>query len=629
MSKELAPRFEALPLGAVKPEGWILEQLNRDLQQGFASRLDHLTAHASNDMFKDRVDSSTNTYAWWDSETRGNWLWGYTMMAYLSTHAASQAHIDQLLSDLKHTQEADGYIGIYSKSDRYQHESGENGELWGQSRALLTMLAYYELTGDKSYLEAAERATRLTMQHYGPGKQRYFQLEDDAELFHLTGLTHGLCYVDVAEWLYDITGDEAYRDFGVWLYQDFNNVSRRFANDDMKLGNLLIFSLPFMGHAVHTAEHLRVLLWAYQMTGDADMKSAIDMAIRKTQNYSVPSGALIGDESIHGLPMPDMGYEYCTITELMFSLASALQKFGDTAYGDWIENLTFNAGQGARFADGSGICYLSTENRLEALASRPDSYTFFHNAGRFKYSPTHEDIAVCCNPNAIRLMPHYVSRMWMKLHDQPGFAALLYGPATLTTDINGVKVTIEQETHYPFSEDVTFTIRPERDVEFALYLRKPAWSTSTQARADGVTAQDDGGFLVLKKRWSPGDKVTLSFAAQIEPVPYPNGEYGVRRGPLQYAVDIPRDEQPIKSYAVPGFHDYDVVPQDLEQAYQVIMLDEAQTDLGLQFTANPAADLARPWDSAPVQLEAESLRLVPMGCAVLRRTTFPMKRRRV
>ena len=423
MSNELAPRFKVLPLGAVRPNGWILEQLNRDLQEGFAGRLDQLTSRASNDMYKDQVGTSTNPFAWWDSEARGNWLWGYTMMAYLSTHAASQAHIDQLLADLKNTQGSDGYIGIYSETDRYRHEPGENGELWAQSRALLTMLAYYELAGDKSYLEAVERAVQLTMQHYGPGKQRYFSFESSVRMIHLTGLTHGLCYVDVAEWLYDITGNEAYRDFGVWLYRDFNSVPGRFANDDMKLANLLVFSLPFMGHAVHTAEHLRVLLWAYHMTGDADMKHAIDMAVSKTQRHSVPSGALTGDESVHGLPMPDMGYEYCTITELMFSLASALQKSGDSAHGDWIENLTFNAGQGARFADGTGICYLSAENRLEALASRPDSYTFFHTAGRFKYSPTHEDVAVCCNPNAVRLTPHYVSRMWMQLRDRPGVAA--------------------------------------------------------------------------------------------------------------------------------------------------------------------------------------------------------------
>lgn len=625
MSEELKPTFRVLPLGAVKPGGWILEQLNRDLQEGFASRLDELTEHASNDMFQNRVDTSTNPFAWWDSETRGNWLWGFTMMAYLSTHDTSQSRIDQLLAALKTTQENDGYIGIYSKADRYRHETGENGELWGQSRALLTMLAYYELTNDKSYLDAVERAVQLTMQHYGPGKQRYFQIDSSVEPIHITGLTHGLCYVDVVEWLYDITGNDTYRDFGVWLYQDFNSVPDRFANDDMKLANLQIFPLPFMGHAVHTAEHLRVLIWAYCMTADPELKRAIDMAIEKTEHYSTPSGALIGDEGIHGLPMPDMGYEYCTITELMFSLASALQKFGDSSYGDWIENLTFNAGQGARFTDGSGICYLSAENRLEARASRPDAYTFFHTGGRYKYSPTHEDVAVCCNPNAIRLMPHYVSRMWMRLNDRPGVAAVMYGPSTLTTEINGVRVTINQETHYPFSEDVVFDIQPDQEVDFALYLRKPAWSADSAVHVEGAAVSEDGGFLVLEKQWSRGDKVTVSFAAKIESLLYPNGEFGVRRGPLQYAMPIPHETEAIKSYPVPGFHDYDILPKDFEHAYQVIILDDAETDYGLRVITREAADMARPWDNPPHQLESESKTLVPMGCTVLRRSTFPLR----
>jgi hypothetical protein len=87
---------------------------------------------------------------------------------------------------------------IYSKHDRYHHGTGENGELWVQSRALLALLAYYELTGDESYLTAVEDAVHLTMQHYGPGRS-YFHLEGRAELIHLLGLTHGLCYVDLLE----------------------------------------------------------------------------------------------------------------------------------------------------------------------------------------------------------------------------------------------------------------------------------------------------------------------------------------------------------------------------------------------------------------------------------------------
>jgi hypothetical protein len=625
MGQELAPRFSVLPLGVVRPTGWILEQLNRDLKDGFASRLDELTDHASNDLFKHRIDTSKDHFAWWDSETRGNWLWGYTMMAYLSADAASRARIDGLVADLKATQDPDGYIGIYSESDRYNHPQGENGELWSQSRALLIFLAYYELTRDEIYLKAAEDAAQLTMRHYGPGRS-YFRADDSGVIAAAGGLFHGLCYVDVMEWLYHLTGNTRYRDFGVWLYQDFNAIPTRTLNDDMKLGHLLEYSLPFTGHAAHTAEHFRALLWAYLMTGDPAMKQAIETAITKLRLYSVPSGALIGDESIHGLPMPDMGYEYCAMTELMWSLSSALQKFGDSVYADWIENLTFNAAQGARFPDGSGICYLSTENRLEAVASRPDSYSFWHRYGRFKYSPTHEDIAVCCNPNAVRLMPHYVNQMWMRLNDRLGVAAMTYGPSTLTTEINGVSVTIEQETRYPFSEAVTLTITPVSEVEFVLYLRKPGWSVDTAVAVEGADISEDDGFVVLSKKWSPGDTVRLTFTARIEPVLNPNGEYSVRRGPLQYAMPIPHEEHPIKSYPVPSFHDYNLTPQDLSQAYHVLFLDEAQPDLGLAYRVNPRVNWDRPWDAPPAELVADSISLVPLGCAVLRRSTFPMKR---
>ena len=157
-NNEVFCRFKYLPLGEVKPDGWILEQLNRDLEEGFAGQLDQLTTHASTDLFKDRIETSTEHMQWWDSETRGNWLIGYTLMAYLAGNETHKQRVDCLLSDLKATQDEDGYIGIYTPNSRYKHAPGENGELWGQSRALLTMLSYYELTGDESYLEAVERA---------------------------------------------------------------------------------------------------------------------------------------------------------------------------------------------------------------------------------------------------------------------------------------------------------------------------------------------------------------------------------------------------------------------------------------------------------------------------------------
>ena len=58
-----------------------------------------------------------------------------------------------------------------------------------------------------------------------------------------------------------------------------------------------------------------------------------------------------------------------------------------------------------------------------------------YGLGRFKFSPTHEDIAVCCNPNASKLMPYFVGGMWMKkkYNDTEALATIFYGPASIKT----------------------------------------------------------------------------------------------------------------------------------------------------------------------------------------------------
>ncbi len=615
--------FQTLPLGAVRPIGWMKTQLLRDLTDGFAGCLDTLTERAATDLFTQRIESSSQPFAWWDSETRGNWLWGYTMLAYLADQPEHKARVTALLESLRDTQDADGYLGIYTPASRYAHGESENGELWAQSRALLALLAYYEFSGDARYLDAVRRAADLTLQHYSPDRP-YFRAANLKDRDASTGLTHGLCYVDVVEWLYTLTGNVRYRDFGVWLYEDFNRMPLPFPSDDLSLANVLDRQRPFHGHAVHTVEHLRALLWADQMSRNPQLNIAARSALWKLRRYALPSGAVIGDESVHGLPTPDIGYEYCTLTELLVSLTSALQKIGDSTLGDWIETLAFNAGQGARFADGRGLSYLTTDSRFAATADRADSYSWLNDQhGRFKYSPTHEDVACCCNPNALRFLPHYLSRMWLRA-GQFDLAAVTYGPCQLTTEVDDVRVVITEDTAYPFSDSVCFTIAPEHPVNFALYLRKPAWASRVDI--DGAVAHETEGYLVIDKAWSARDAIKATFKMAAQVTPYPTGEYAVRRGPLQYVLPIPHILQPIKDYPLARFHDYNVLPQNVEQAYTRVLLDESQPDYGLIFETDPVIDVNRCWEQSPVRLKIGTAQLVPLGCAILRCASFPLKR---
>jgi hypothetical protein len=55
----IAPDFTWLPMGEVKPAGWIKEQMTRDLSEGFAGRLDELCPEASSDIFGSHRNSGS------------------------------------------------------------------------------------------------------------------------------------------------------------------------------------------------------------------------------------------------------------------------------------------------------------------------------------------------------------------------------------------------------------------------------------------------------------------------------------------------------------------------------------------------------------------------------------------
>ncbi len=147
------------------------------------------------------------------------------------------------------TQDPDGYMGIYGPTLRWAGGDVDNGELWTQTCIFRGLLAYYEATGRPEVLRAVEKAVQLTMSHYGDGVRDPYGAETQ---------NHNLMFVDVLERLYDLTGNPAYRDFGVYLYRDYSKDMKT----DIALTTLLAADHPFMGHGATTYEGLRVPIWA-------------------------------------------------------------------------------------------------------------------------------------------------------------------------------------------------------------------------------------------------------------------------------------------------------------------------------------------------------------------------------
>jgi len=67
-----------------------------------------------------------------------------------------------------------------------------------------------------------------------------------------------------------------------------------------------------------------------------------------------------------------------------------------------------------------------------------------------------------------------------------GLAATLY-LANVTEALVGdsVKVTLTEDTKYPFESDILFTLNTQQEVSFPLYLRIPAWAEGSRVSING------------------------------------------------------------------------------------------------------------------------------------------------
>lgn len=617
------PMLRPLRSGEVMPEGWIREQMRLDLEDGLTGNY-HKVSNAVNLRVFEKHDRLAGGFVeipgenrqrcWWSGEHEGYWKDSITRMAFLVGDDTQRRRVVAWMDALLATQGADGYIGIYSPETRFP-TNGENGELWVQSRIFQAMLAYHEFTGDERVLAAVERAVELTLSKYrdttyfGAGKG-------------LGGLSHGVGYMDSLEWLYRLTGKSVYRDGAVWLYRDYQNLKSR--DRDMMPEPLLDAGRPWKEHTPHIMEGLHMPAVLHALTGDPRYGQAAINALAKFDRHANPGGGVVGDESVgERAGSCDMPAEYCTMTEGVSSLNRILAWSGDLTAGHRVERVCLNAAQGARFQPVNwAVRYLTSDNQFRADEHR--------HAQRFLYSAWHQ-AAACCTLQAGRLMPYYVEGMWYRDERKPALLANLYGPCRVRTHIGGVAVEIVEETDFPFSDRVVFRVDLERASDFTLSLRLP--SGAGRVNVVGAEVVRDRDRIDITKVWEPGARVTVDFGFEVRRMKDRNGEFYHQWGSLLFSLPLADERKAIREFAAldgkpSGFHMWEIRPADerpwgYRLAEDSVFLLESLQDGNMRTPwANPPIGLRgslRDADSKPVEVI-----LKPLGCALLRRTSFPL-----
>lgn len=511
--------FEALPLGAVKPAGWLRDQL-RVQAGGLSGHLD--------EFWPSVADSR-----WIGGESEGwergpYWLDGLVPLAVLLDDpkllAKAQRWIDYILAH----QHADGWLG--PKEDPHEGTGEIALDPWPQFVLFKALTQWHEATGDPRVIPAM-----------GRGLRRIYALLQDKPL-KSWGRMRWADLVLSVHWQFERTGEEWLLDLAALAQDQGYDWTGSFADfpypertDRDKLHALPEEDwLPL--HGVNNAMGVKSgAVWSRQSGRPEDAASSLRAIETLDQYHGQVSGMFSGDEHLAGRD-PSQGTETCTVTEYLFTLETLLAVTGQSALADKLERVAYNALPAALTKDMTGRQYDQQPNQVECSVaprrwvSNGDHSNIFSLEGNFG----------CCTANFHQGWPKFVSHLWMRAEGGRGLVAVAYGPCRVSADIGGVQVTIDEATEYPFRDTVTLTVRVSAPIEFPLLLAVPAWATEASVSACGAapTPAAAGGFHRVERVWQDGDTVTLRLPLRLRTERRGSSAVSVLRGPLVMALKI-------------------------------------------------------------------------------------------
>jgi DUF1680 family protein len=193
---------------------------------------------------------------------------------------------------------------------------------------------------------------------------------------------------------------------------------------------------------------------------------------------------------------------------------------GDARYGDGLERVVFNALLMVKEPDSDGdYFYYSSYNSRAHKVYYPQKWP-------------------CCSGTLVQGVADYVKNIYFRTQD--GVVVNLYAPSRVQWTQDGVAIAMMQHTDYPLGETVTLRLGCAAPSEFTVRMRIPGWLRQPPIlRMNGAPAHArmERGFALLRRRWNPGDTVTLelpqSFRSESIDDLHPK-TVAVLRGPVVY-----------------------------------------------------------------------------------------------
>lgn len=630
--------YITLPFGTIKPNGWLHTQLQK-MKTGMTGQLDKLYP---------KVLGSRNGWLGGDGDVweRGPyWIDGLVPLAYILDDAELKNKLKPWIEWSINNQQADGYFGPVPPETEPADEPGIQRGLardwWPKMVMLKALQQYYMATQDK-------RVTGLMLKYFK------YQLKTlpQTPLGHYSwwGTQRGADNLLVVYWLYNITGEKFLLD----LARIIHNQTYDWTNNFLYSGDLYT---TYKFHGVNLAQGIKSPVIYYQQDNNEKYINAVKKAFHDIRIHQGQVQGMYGaDEFMRGND-PVQGSEFCTATELMYSLENMITITGDVSMIDHLERIAYNALPTQATDDFGTRQYYQQANQVYISRGERNFYN--------SHDGTDNCFGIltgypCCTTNMHQGWPKFVQHLWMGTEDK-GLAALVYAPSEVNIKLsNGTPVSFKEETDYPFNDVIKFTYTSAANVVFPLHLRIPEWCDNGEIKVNGeLWMQPKAGEITkLVRKWKQNDVVELKLPMKVKTSKWFNNSVGIERGPLVYALKVEEEWKQVKNDKDPEYYGdnyFEVYPKsdwnyalwdnslnDIEKNFEVVSVKKPGNEPwnlqnapiriktkgkkvpGWKMYNGDAGPLPYSTLGYTAQEKVEDIILIPYGCTTLRISQFPV-----
>lgn len=623
--------FLKLPVGSIKPEGWLRKylELQRD---GLTGHLNEISAWLE----KENNAWLTNggDHGW---EEVPYWLKGYGNLAYILGDENMINEAKTWIEAAINSQRPDGSFGPINMK-------GDKPELWAQMIMLWCLQSYYEYTNDSRVLTLMTNFFKWEL-----------SLPDDKFLEDYWENSRGGDNLLSVYWLYNKTGESFLLELAEKIHRNTADWTRP-------------STLPNW-HNVNVAQCFREPATYYMLDKDSALLAAsynVHHLIRRTFGQ-VPGGMFGSDENCRmGYIDPRQGVETCGMVEQMASDEIMLRMTGDPFWAEHCEDVAFNTYPAATMPDFKALRYITCPNHV--ISDSKNHHPGIDNSGPFLAMNPFS--SRCCQHNHAQGWPYYTEHLVLATPDN-GAALALYASCKATMKVgDGQQIAIHEETNYPFDEVIRLSVQTDKEVEFPLYLRIPTWANQAQIHINGqkvTTPVTSGQYACIRRTWKNDDKVELTLPMQLSLRTWQvnKNSVSVNYGPLTMSLKIREkyvksdsketaigDSQWQKDADASQWPTYEIYPDSPWNYSLVLNKDNALKDFKVIKKQWPADNFPFTQESVPLEIktvgrqipswkvdqyglchelpeadapkrEKEEITLIPMGAARLRISAFP------